>query len=954
MNPIMVISMGKKTYRYDTVAGDPLKARIYQLDNGLKVFLSVYHDAPRVQTYIAVHTGSKMDPPETTGLAHYFEHMMFKGTESYGTTDWSREQVLIARIEDLFENYRKEKDETKRARIYREIDSLSYEASKFAIPNEYDKMMDAIGSQGSNAGTSSDYTIYMENIPSNEIENWAIIQSDRFSKPVLRLFHTELETVYEEKNMSLTNDNRKVSETIMKVLFPNHPYGTQTTLGEAEHLKNPSMKNIEKFFDTYYVPNNMAVCMSGEFDPDSVILILDKYFGSWQNKPVEPLKYNPWKPLDKPVYKDVTGLEAEYVRIGYGFDIRANADDALLADMIGTILSNGKAGLIDRNLSQTQKVLNPSGYTNQLTDYAMIVLGGRPVTGQTLEQVRDLLLQQVELLKKGDFPDWLVEAAVNNAQYSLMKQYESNQGRAMAMANTYLDDIPYEKYVKTMDRMSHITKKEVVDFANRFMGDGYVVVYKKQGKPEEVAKIAKPPITPVYINRDNESEFLKKIRESKVSEISPVFIDYDKDIRKLSLKGNTRLLYMENDENRVFQLTYYFRTGKNSDRILNFALTYLPYLGTSTKSLAQLNEEFYRLACTFSINTQEEETQVTLTGLSDNFEKALSLLEEILTDPKPDTTALRKLVNNTLKARKNAKSNQNEIFNALTSYGIYGSRSPYKNILSEQELLALTANDLIQRIRDLHGCAHQVLYYGPEKEKSLINLLEKYHSIPDRPDRLSPPVIFPELETGSNKVLFVQYDAKQSRLESVIRNGKFDPALSPVIALYNNYFGSNIVFQELREKRALAYTAYSRYQEPVTLDRSYLSIGYIATQNDKVLDAFGAFNELFDNLPQSDITFTVSKNTVLNKIRTDRISRMNIIWNFLNAEKLGLKTDIREDVFRKVSGMTQQDLVLFNAQFIKNRTKTYLVLGRENEVDLKGLEKFGPVTTLTLEDIFGY
>ena len=124
----------KKTYRYDSVPGDPIKARIYTLDNGLKVYMSVYNDAPRIQTYIAVRVGSKNDPPETTGLAHYFEHMMFKGTQNYGTTDWEAEQPFITQIDSLFEVYRKEKDDLKRAGIYSEIDSLSYEAHASPSP----------------------------------------------------------------------------------------------------------------------------------------------------------------------------------------------------------------------------------------------------------------------------------------------------------------------------------------------------------------------------------------------------------------------------------------------------------------------------------------------------------------------------------------------------------------------------------------------------------------------------------------------------------------------------------------------------------------------------------------------------------------------------------------------------------------------------------------------------
>ena len=276
---VMSSCSSQKKYSYETVPNDPLKARIYTLDNGLKVYLTVNKETPRIQTFIAVRVGGKNDPAETTGLAHYFEHLMFKGTDKYGTQDYAAEKPLLDQIEQQFEIYRQTTDEAERKAIYHTIDSLSYEASKYAIPNEYDKLMAAIGSSGSNAYTWYDQTVYQEDIPSNQIENWAKIQADRFENNVIRGFHTELEAVYEEKNMSLTRDNSKVQEAIFSSLFPKHPYGTQTVLGTQENLKNPSITNIKNYYKQWYVPNNMAICMSGDLDPDETIALIDKYFG---------------------------------------------------------------------------------------------------------------------------------------------------------------------------------------------------------------------------------------------------------------------------------------------------------------------------------------------------------------------------------------------------------------------------------------------------------------------------------------------------------------------------------------------------------------------------------------------------------------------------------------------------------------------------------------------------
>jgi len=944
----------RKTYKYETVKGDPLNTRIYVLENGLKVFLSGYRDTPRIQTFIAVHTGSKMDPPETTGLAHYFEHMMFKGTENFGTTDWANESKLLREIEALFEAHRIEKDENRRALLYKEIDSISYQASLLATPNEYDKLMDAIGSQGSNAGTSNDYTIFMENIPSNQVANWARIEAERFSKPVLRLFHTELETVYEEKNMSLTNDNRKVNEVLMQLLFPNHPYGTQTTLGEAEHLKNPSMKNIREFFAKYYVPNNMAICMSGELDPDHTIEIIDNCFGKMKPVPVPPLQYGGWKPLDSPVVKEITGLEAENIRIGYGFDIKAYEDASLLLTLTASILSNGKAGLMDLNLNQPQKVLNASAYDGQLADYGMIILSGRPKSDQSLEEVRDLLLQQVELLKKGEFPKWLPEAIVNNARFDLLKQYESNQGRAMAISNAYLHDIPYKDFTEYIEKMRRIRKEDIVAFAGRHMHNNLVVIYKKQGLPEEVLKVNKPPITPIHINREHESSFLKNIKETNIPDVQPEFLDYSRDLEILQLANSARILYKENTENGTFQLVYYYKMGKNHDKVMNFALGLLPYLGTSRHTVEQINQEFFRLACTFRVDTTDEESSLSLSGLSENMKLALCLMEELLADAVPDKETLDNLVGNTLKARLDCKANQNEVFAALVNFGIYGPSSPYKNILTERELLLLTAIQLVKKIKALRNIRHDILYYGDSKPAELIGLLEKYHTGPSVFSPIPAPLLFNEKETLENSVLFAPYDAKQAKLQTLIKGGRYDRSMAPAIALFNMYFGGNIVFQELREKRALAYTATSRYQEPADLEKSYLNKGYIATQNDKIMDAFSAFDGLFNVLPVSESTFQGSKYALLNKISTERIRRMSIIWNFLNAEKLGLKQDIRKNIFEKVAGMTLDDVIEFGEKYLKNKAKTYLVLGRESDIDFKALGKIGPIKKLTLKDLFGY
>src|SRR5690606_28717692 len=185
---IGVKAQGQKTatdkngVKYEYVENDPSKTRIYTLENGLKIYLSQIKDEPRIQTHIVVRTGSNNDPEDNTGLAHYLEHMLFKGTSKIGTVDWEKESKLLKQISDLYEEHKKETNPEAKIAIYKKIDVLSFEASKYAVPNEYDKLISSVGASGTNAHTWFDETIYHNNIPSNELERWLIIEADRFSE----------------------------------------------------------------------------------------------------------------------------------------------------------------------------------------------------------------------------------------------------------------------------------------------------------------------------------------------------------------------------------------------------------------------------------------------------------------------------------------------------------------------------------------------------------------------------------------------------------------------------------------------------------------------------------------------------------------------------------------------------------------------------------------------------
>jgi len=951
----LTASGGVSDYKYESVPGDPLQVRIYTLENGLKVYLSVNTDKPRIQTYIGVRVGGKNDPAETTGLAHYFEHLMFKGTKSFGTSNYEAEKPLLDQIEALFETYRKTTDEAKRKEIYAEIDRVSQEASKIAIPNEYGKLMSAIGAQGTNAFTSYDVTAYTEDIPSNEIENWAFIQSERFTNPVIRGFHTELETVYEEYNMSRTRDAIKVNDAMFEGLFPHHPYGSQTIIGTQDHLKNPSIVNIKRYFDTYYVPNNMAICMAGDFDPDKVIAIIDKHFSHLKPKAIPALQTTPERPITSPVVKEVVGLEAENMVIAFRMPA-ANTKEAATIEFIDYLLTNGQAGLIDLNLVQKQKVLRASSYSRGMADYSIFQMSGTPKEGQTLEEVRDLLLGQLEMLKKGDFEDWLLEAVINNFRLNQYYQRQEYQYAASILLNAFVNQQDWKDLVNRIDFQSKLTKKDVVDFCNKYLNDNYVVVYKRKGTPDD-KKIDKPQITPIPTNRDAESAFLAKMKAREIKPIEPVFIDYARDMTIAKAKKNIEVLYKQNTLNPIFSLYFIYEMGNNNDKALGTAFNYLSYLGTSTKTAEEIKSELYKIACSFGVSASDDRVYVYVSGLSDNFEKALNLLEERLADAKADQEVYNNRVQNILKSRVDAKLNQSANFSMLQNYAVYGPKSSSTNILTEAELLALNPEELVKRTKNLKNLEHTIMYYGPLSLQQFTDVINKNHAVAETLQSIPPAKRFAFQETKENKVLLAHYDAKQIYFAMMHRGVDFDKDLEVGRSMYNSYFGGGmnaIVFQEMREARGLAYSAGASYQRMGKPVDPYILSTFIATQNDKMMEAIETFNSILNDMPESENSFTLAKDRILTGIRTQRILRSDILWNYLNAKEFGYTTDARIEMFEKIPKMTLQDVKAFQQKYIKNKPFTYCILGDLKDLDIEALKKIGPVTTLTQEEIFGY
>ncbi|HEY6899859.1 MAG TPA: insulinase family protein, partial [Puia sp.] len=857
----------------------------------------------------------------------------------------------------LYEKYNQTKDPAARKKVYHQIDSVSGIASKYAIANEYDKLMTDIGAQGSNAHTWVEETVYEEDIPSNAMDKFLLVQAERFRDPVFRLFHTELEAVYEEKNRSLDNDGSKMSEAMHYYLFPTHNYGQQTTIGTIEHLKNPSLKAIRDYYHKYYVPNNMAVIMAGDFDPDQLIAKIDKSFGYMKSQPVQLYNPAPEKDLTAPIVKEIYGPSAENMRFVYRTPA-VNTRDAIVLDLLSSILSNGKAGLLDLNLNKQQKVQASQAGLQQYKDYGIFIVLGTPKQGQTLEQVKDLLMQQVDKLKKGDFDQSLVKAIVANGKLSLLEGLEKNEARVSSLMTNFIQHraAQLDKDAALLDEQATVSKEELVAVANKYLRNNYVLLYKRKGEDKNIVKVDKPPITPVETNAGKQSQFVKDVEAMTVAPVSPQWLDFQSGITH-ARAGIADVLYVPNKDNELFHLYYRLEMGSWNNRLLPMAAQYLQYLGTAQHPAEEIAKDFYNIACNFSVNATTEQTTVSITGLQENFSKAVALFEDVLRNCKPDNDALAALKDRLLKARANNKLNKQAIMQGLISYARYGSKNPFNTGLTQDEITNLKAEDLIKVLHSLLDYTHTIIYYGPLTQDKFSAAITQLHPLPASFTAYPDKNRFPFATQTANQVLFANYDMVQSEICWVRNAAPYDVNKEPIVDLFDNYFGGgmgSIVFQTLRESKALAYSTFATYGTPAKKEDPFYILAYIGCQADKMNEAIGGMNALLNELPVSEQGFQLARTSQKKDIETQRFTGDGIVFEYLSARQKGLDYDDRKNEYETLDKLTMDDVKNFHQQQISGKAYTYCVVASEKKIKQEDLKKVGDVKTLSLEEIFGY
>jgi predicted Zn-dependent peptidase len=932
---------------------DEMAVSIYQLDNGLTVYLTENHDTPRFYAEIAVRAGSKHDPAESTGLAHYLEHLLFKGSENMGTLDFAQERIHIERIEALYQQHFNETDPEKRKALYAEINAESVKAAEFAVPNEMDRIYKAMGGGMVNAHTWHEETVYKVELPANRLAQWAALEVERFAHPVFRLFQTELETVYEEMNRALDNKDRIVRYAVEGQLFKTHPYGQQPTLGKVEHLKNPSLENIGKYFKAYYVPNNMAIFLSGDFEKDAAMAIIDQAFSAWT--PGEVPAAQTWEeaPLQGREEVVTTYEGEEFVLLAFRTASNKSADYEALS-LIDMILDNSAAGLINLNLNQQQRVRQAGSNPGIYNDYGAQYLWGIPKEGQTLAEVEALLLEQLEIIKRGEFEDWLVPAIINDFKKNTKAGLESDPARVDDMRASWISHFEWDHHVARFERMEKVTKEDIVRVANQYFGGNFVAGLRKDAPPE-VPKIEKPVLAAIEIDPQRASKFAMDLMQMPVEPIEPAFINRDKDLTITKPAPGIRLYYVPNPMNDLFSFTIGVPVGTRTDKTLNLAASLYDKSGTAEFSAEDLQKEWYKLGSSISIGAADKESSIGLAGLDENFDASLKLLQSLIRAPQAPPEVLDELKKIALVQREDAQKEVEGISAALTQFARYGEESDFLTRMTNAEIEAATAEQLYTSAQTLLEYPQDITYIGSLPLETVSEAVKAFYgdrqAVKDAPKLAERTVRAPE----ATEILFVEKEAAQAQIRLEFGSDYFSEGLSPSVDLYNNYFAggmAGIVFQELREARALAYSAGARYIEGGELDEQNIMVGVIGSQADKTVEAVKAFIDLLDNLPASEERFQTTQDALINRYRTGKVGFRGIAAAVQSWEKLGLQGDPRVNRYKSIQAGTLPNLLAYHHAEITGRPKIISVVGDGAKIGLDKLGEIAPVRTVAVEEIF--
>lgn len=930
-----------------------LNVESYKLENGLSVFLNQDTTATRVFGAVMVNAGAKHEDPEATGMAHYLEHLLFKGTDKYGTTDYATEKPYLDSINSLYEILAKTTEQEEKEKIQDLINQQAVEASKYALPNEFDKMLKSIGSTGVNAFTNYEMTFYHNSFPSHEVERWLMLYAERFRNPVFRSFQSELEVVYEEKNRAMDSFERRIYEEASNHMFPNLPYGQWSVLGSVEHLKTPSLIRMYRFYNDNYVAENMSLILTGNFDPEVIKPLIEREFMDFPTGKPKEVKLPPLQKIrgEKVVKKRMTPIKAGF--IGYQ-TVGATHPDRIALDVTEYLLSNSSTTGYVNQLMNNGEVIYSGGIPMNYNDAGAIVFFYVPkILVQSLKSAEKKVLEQVEKVKRGDFSEALLASAKNDLIKEFNSSLEDVTSRGIMIGRAFNEGRSWHESLSYPDKIDDVTKDDVMRVAAQYFGENRMKLISRTGFPKKV-KLDKPGFQPVTAKQDQESDFYKNYQKVDALPFNPRFLDFEKDIQTLTFSGGNTVYYSQNPVNDFFQLTIRYHTGRLHDPEYIDAVGLMNVVGAGDLTLTQLKENFAALGISYQFQSFQNYLQIQLSGREDNLDQGVELLSALLKEPNIAENTKKIYLNRVIADRKLEKENPNTMGRAVYDYAVYGNDSYYLSRKSEKELKGLDENFLVKKFTDATtNYSVDIFYSGNREAKEVKEVLLSNLEFTDKENKLP----YKELEGNEytdNKIFFVhQKKSIQSQVFFHVLGEPFEYSQYPYLEAFNGYFAdgfSGLVTQEIREYRSLAYATGARYSRPFFRGNRGKLIAYIGCQGDKTHDAIPVMVDLLKNMPGKPERMEALRSSLQLKTVTNFPDFREIPFRVFDYKLSGFSEDPNREAFGIYPDIEMSDIEAFYQQHLQSKPYVITIYGDKKRVDLDKLKQYGEIVELSEKD----
>ena len=890
-------AMGART---DARADDPLGVHAATLANGLSVFVTPNAEKPRVYCRVVVRAGAAQEPRETTGLAHYLEHMLAnKGTRRLGTINYAAEADALAAVTELYEELRRTRDGSARRRLTEAIATHSAALAPLAIPNELKQLHGRLGSRAFNAFTSHDQTSYVVDLPSERLAAWALVEADRFGGPVFRSFQTEVETICEEKKRSLDNPNRQTHRALMRVLWAGHPY-EEAVLGRSEHLESPSIEAMQAFFARWYVPENMAVVLAGDLDPADAIEVIEAAFGGLSSAAPGGGGTPAPQLLRGEQRLSVQHRAQPELRVGWR-TVPAGHPDELALQLLDEVLHNEGVGLLDR-LVHAQEVRSAGSFHSSRLQGGTFCVWGRPRAGQGLLELERLLMDRIAQVQSGEVDPGVIKAIVRNLEVDELASRESNRDRANRVAEAWLRGDDPQDGGRRLRELAALGPEDVVRVARRWLTGHRVVLHRTEGEPSLRAPQTFPlPALPAGAN--GHSGLFEEALALPVAPRAPRELRQGVDFQVLERDG-VRVVAAPNPHNDLVRITLRWTAGWGRFRGLDVALRLAHKGGLAGRDRSAVERHLFDLATTVENRPGRWTTDLALAGPHETWRDALAVALRRLSAPELGVDKAQTEIDDLLLRREQARTSRTHHIRALSAWATRGRESVFLRRMKEHELRALAEAGPHSVTEEVQRGALVALATGPVSPEELMDVL----GVTREPFAAAPPLEF--VRPVRDRILLLHHPSQQAQVtvhspQYGYRSDDYGPR-----RLWSETMGgpAGLVFTEIREKRGMAYSAHaglSNGWRRGDANQAWLRVG---TEAGKAAAVTQLLLDILRTFPADERRLARVRRSTLARRRSDRIGFVAVPATVQDWHVKGIAADPLKEHLRTLAETTDDDV----------------------------------------------